>query len=193
MHKHLGLVFMVGILSAACSSPDESIETPDAGTRPDAARGSGSGGGSGSGAGSGSGIDPGGVSPTSLWNLTVVRAEIPFDCGDGIYDGILNGPDPYLELKLVASETKYTSVKEDEFKPTWDEYMGMVFATQLLDQPMVVNAYDDDGTTDQRITTCVIQWTASDLTSGSDLHVACPRDCTLGDAGMELWLRAEAF
>jgi hypothetical protein len=196
MHINLRLVFIVGILSAACSSSDEAIETPDAGNRPDAARGSGSGSGSGSGTGSGSGsggTDPGGISPISLWNLTVVRAEIPFDCGDGIYDGILNGPDPYLELKLIASETKYTSVKEDNFKPMWNELMGMVLASQLLDQPMVVNAYDDDGTTDQRITSCILQWTANGLTSGGDLHVACPRDCAMGNAGMDLWLRAEPY
>jgi hypothetical protein len=58
---------------------------------------------------------------------------------------------------------------------------------------MVVNAYDDDGTTDQRITSCILQWTANGLTSGGDLHVACPRDCAMGNAGMDLWLRAEPY
>lgn len=82
------------------------------------------------------------VDPASKWDVVIVGAWISgtsWDLGTPAYQP----PDPYAEVKFDGS-VKKTTVKNNTFKPLWNELLFTTTAAKLLGNVINISVYDED-------------------------------------------------
>lgn len=126
------------------------------------------------------------LDPSALWGVVISDATI--DSSKSWDTLVYTAPDPYVKV-TVGAQSGTTSVINDTYTPSWDEYLFSASASDIVQGGMSVEVYDDDWpTSDQLMGACSITVPESVLISGSGVVNGCGSSGDVQDLSFQFTL-----